>query len=143
LANKQRGIRPRVTICISDTKELVLHRTLPFVDECKTLICNMVKQAFRDYCNFYYSKSIVGLAIFEEAQKFIFEDDYVTSWGEKERNLTDFLDILNLDIHWFRYKVEEKRKEKYLRKKKRGRQEEEEDDDGIEDLFDAAIRRDH
>ncbi len=103
----------------------------------------MVKQVFRDYCNFYDSKSLIGLDIFNEAQAFIFDQDYFVCWGEKERNLQDFLDILNIDIDWFRNKAEEKRLEKSLRKRTRKDKQVEEEEEDDEDLFDKTINRYH
>lgn len=142
MAEKYR-IRPKVTIHISDTKELTLHRTMPYIDECKILISNMVKQVFRDYCNFYNSRSIVGMEIFCEAQSFIYDPDYFVCWDNKERNLQDFLDILDIDIDWFRHKVEEKRLEKSVRKKTSRNKQKEEEEDVAKDLFVKTINRNH
>ena len=99
-------------------KKLTLTRTLPYIDECKNLIAKMVKQTFRDYCNLYHSTRLVDREIFQEAKDFIFDNTYVTNWGGKERNLQDFLDIIGVEIEWFRVKVEETRIGKKYRQKK-------------------------
>jgi len=78
----------------------------------------MVKQTVRDYCNLYNSTRVLDLDVFLEAQSFIFDDNYITKWGGKERNLRDFLDIIGVEIEWFRKKVEETRVGKKHRQKK-------------------------
>jgi len=99
-------------------KKLTLTRTTPFIDECKSLIAKMVKQTVKDYCNLYDSKRVLDFDIFLEAQAFLFDDDYQTNWGGKERNLRDFLDIIGVEIEWFRKKVEETRIGKKHRQKR-------------------------
>jgi hypothetical protein len=82
------------------------------------LIAKMVKQAFRDYCNLYNSTRLADREIFLEVESFLFDDSYITDWGGKKRNLRDFLDIIGIEIEWFRAKVEETRAGKKHRQKK-------------------------
>lgn len=93
---------------ISPTKTLTLKRTPLYLDECKKLIAEMIKQSVRDYVNFAYSKVLVEQEIFEEAFDFLFDDECFVDWGGKERCLKDFLDILCIDIVWFREMIDKK-----------------------------------
>jgi len=79
--------------------------SLPHIDECRYLILKVIEQSVRDYLSLETSKAPIEQHHFETARQFIFEDEYLIEWGKKDQTCTDLLDILDLDIDWFRYKV--------------------------------------
>ena len=94
-----------IQIRISRRKVLVLERTCPHLDECKRLIAEMIKQAVRDLYNFEEAVLPAERELYNTAVDFIFDDECFVDWGGKERCLRDFLDILDLQIDWFREQV--------------------------------------
>lgn len=101
-----------ILIQISKGNNLLLDRTTPHVDECKRLIAEMIKQAVRDFINFEDTCSATELEIRNEATDFLFDDNYWVKWGGHERTLRDFLDILDIDLVWFRETVLKKHEQK-------------------------------
>lgn len=94
----------KISIIIKN-KTIYLEQTLPEIDECKKLILEVLKQAVRDYQNFSTAISGKDKEIFEETKDFIFDDEYRFFWGDKEVSLKDILDILSIDIDYFREKI--------------------------------------
>lgn len=92
-------------INISPTKTLVLKRTLPHLDECRVLLSKVVKQARTDFLNFFGSEVEVEREIYEEVVDFLFDDECYIDWGGREMNLKDILDLLGIDLIWYREKV--------------------------------------
>lgn len=90
---------------------------LPHVDECRHLILKVLEQAVRDFIALEHSKAPIEQFHYETAKKFLFEDQYEIRWGKSYKTCTDLLDILNLEVEWFRNKVHKtkKRKEKIRR----------------------------
>jgi hypothetical protein len=79
--------------------------TLPHVDECRYLILKMIEQAVRDYLSLANSSAPIDRCHYESACQFLFSDDCYVDWGGVDRNLSSFLDILSIDIHWFRERI--------------------------------------
>ena len=85
-----------------------------YLDECKKIISKMIEQTVRDYVGLEKSPEPVNQRTWLEASCFLFEEEYRVDWGGDEKSLEDFLGILNIDIDWFREKVEKKRIEKSI-----------------------------
>ncbi len=81
---------------------------LPDIEECKFLLLKVVEQAVRDYCSFADSVEPELIDICKEARDFIFDDEYFIEWGGRELNLQIIMDILDVDIDWFRKKTRHK-----------------------------------
>ncbi len=94
-----------IRISISEGNELILVQTTPHIDECKIIISKMVGQAVRDFVNFAYSTVPTEMEHAEAAKNFLFDDEFIVTWDNKDRNLKDFLDILDIDVTWFREMV--------------------------------------
>jgi len=78
---------------------------LPEIDECRLLILKMIEQTVRDYLNLENSPAPIERWYFEAAECFLFEEEYRVDWGGCEKSLKDFLDIIDIDIDWFRDNV--------------------------------------
>lgn len=85
-----------------------LENYLPDIEECKFLLLKMVEQAVRDFVSFADSDEPELIEICKEARDFLFEDEYFIEWGGRELNLQIIMDILDIDLEWFRKKTREK-----------------------------------
>jgi hypothetical protein len=94
-----------VIIKVNPKKNLILYRTTPHIDECKCLIMEVLKQAIRDFYNLADSNITEDINIYNEAVEFLFEEGYTIDWGGANYTLDDLLDILDLDIKWFRERI--------------------------------------
>lgn len=94
-----------VLIRITQQKTLVLNRTEPHIDECKRLIMEVLKQAVRDYYNLPENPTTEEVNIYEAAVDFLFEPEHIVNWGGRTCTTEDLLDILDLDIDWFRERI--------------------------------------
>lgn len=70
----------------------------------------VVEQAVKDYTLIkspHYSDKYRSRHIknWESARDFIFDDNYLIDWGDQQMNLEDILDIMDIDIDWFRKKT--------------------------------------
>lgn len=74
----------------------------PNIEECRFLFMKVIEQAVRDYCALYNAVLPAEVALWETAKGFLFEDIYIILWGEQEMNFEDILDVLDVDIDWFR-----------------------------------------
>ena len=77
-------------------------------EECKLIILKLTEQASRDYLTLYKAESPALQAIWETAKEFIFNDDYLMSWGHKNMTPTHLLNLVDIDIEWLRRKVRQK-----------------------------------
>jgi hypothetical protein len=80
----------------------------PDDEECKFLLLKVIEQAVRDFISFADSTEPELVEICLEARSFLFDDDYYIDWGEQELNLATIMDILDIDIEWFRSKTRQK-----------------------------------
>jgi len=80
-------------------------QTLPYVDECRRVIAEMLKQAVRDYLNLDKSRDAQDKIDWQFAEAFLFEEEYRVNWGGQERSLEEFLDILGIEVDPFREKL--------------------------------------
>lgn len=81
------------------------HRTLPHIDECRYLILKIIEQAVRDYLSLQYSNAPIEQSYYDTACQFLFDDGYTIDYGETEKTLNDLLDVLGLELDWFRERV--------------------------------------
>jgi hypothetical protein len=81
---------------------------LPDLDEVHLLLMKVLEQAVRDYCSLHTSDLHSDQLIWEESRDFIFDDSYRFMWGDRELSFSDLLDILNLDVSWFRVQTKKK-----------------------------------
>lgn len=68
----------------------------------------VLEQAIRDYCSLHESDTTLERETWESANDFLFDDEYRINWGGLELRTEDFLDIIDLDIHWVRDQVKKK-----------------------------------
>jgi hypothetical protein len=80
----------------------------PNVEECRFLLMKVIEQAVRDYCALYDAELPAEKTLWESSRDFIFDDEYVIDWGGKDMRFEDVLDVLDLDIHWFREQTQKK-----------------------------------
>lgn len=78
---------------------------IPNPEECRMLMLKMLEQGIRDYISLYDAQLPSDKLSWEEAKRFIFDDDYIFDWGNLVMNLEDMLDILDLNIHWVRKRI--------------------------------------
>ena len=93
--------------------------SLPHPDECRLIILKLIEQTIRDYLSLEHATTTSEKWYFNTAECFLFEDEYRIDWGGEDRSLRDFLDLLDIDIVWFREKVLKKKelwKQKQLQK---------------------------
>jgi hypothetical protein len=79
--------------------------SLPYIDECRILILKMIEQAIRDYLSLRGSSAPIEQVYYHTACEFLFNDDYYIDYGGVDRNLEDLLDILDINITWFRERI--------------------------------------
>ncbi len=85
-----------------------LENYLPDIEECRFLLLKVIEQAVRDYVSFADSIEPELIDICKEAKDFIFDDEYFIEWGGRELNLQIIMDILDIDLAWFRKKTRQK-----------------------------------
>ena len=76
------------------------YQVLP--DQARYLLLKVVEQAVRDYIAFVDGKTPGEIAIWQSARDFIYSDDYRVRWGQLNLNLEEMLDMIDIDISWFR-----------------------------------------
>jgi hypothetical protein len=86
-------------------KKLPANNLFPQLDECRYLIIKIVEQAVRDFISLGNSSAPIERNYYETACEFLFDNEYKIDYGGKERSLQDLLDILDIDVQWFRERV--------------------------------------
>jgi hypothetical protein len=92
-------------VIILDEDDVKVNRTEPKLDECKTLLLHVIKQAVDDYQSFKDKTREDHKEIWLTASGFIFNDDYYIHWGDKEINLEQICDLLSLEVNWVRSRI--------------------------------------
>lgn len=87
-------------------------KSLPEIDECRYILLRLVEQSVRDYLSLEGAAAPVERWYFATAECFLFEDEYRIDWGGVDKSLSDILDILDIDIDWFRDKVKKLKRKK-------------------------------
>ena len=90
------------------TTEFTLEDYAPNEEECKFILFKVVEQAVRDLVSLENSEEPELIERCREARDFIFDDDYYIAWGDEEFNLQIILDLLGIDLEWFRDKTRKK-----------------------------------
>ncbi len=90
------------------TVKFYLSDYVPNTEECRFLLIKIVEQSVRDYTSLADSEEPELIDICKEARDFIFDDDYYIAWGDLELNLPMILEILDIDVGWFRDKTRKK-----------------------------------
>lgn len=86
-------------------------------DQSRFLLLKIVEQAVRDYTTEGIDTS-ADKEIWESARDLIYNDEYYFDWGDWVINLEEALDLLNIDISWFRSQTTKK----YKDRKKHGKE---------------------
>ena len=90
------------------TVKFYLSDYYPNTEECRFLLIKIVEQSVRDFTSLADSEEPELMEICREARDFIFSDDYYIAWGDTELNLPMILEILDIDVSWFRDKTRKK-----------------------------------
>jgi hypothetical protein len=77
----------------------------PNLDECRLLIFKIIEQSIRDYLSLKGSSAPIEQEYYHTACEFLFNNNYYIDYGGIDLNLEDFLNILNIDLQWFREKI--------------------------------------
>lgn len=93
-------------IIITDDFDVELQRISPEIDECKTILLHVVKQAVDDYQAFKNSERPEHIEIWESANTFLFSDDHYIDWGDRQFNLEEICEFMGLEIHWVRRRIQ-------------------------------------
>lgn len=92
-------------IIISDDYDVKVNRTEPKLDECKTLLLHVIKQAVDDYRAFKDKTREDHQEIWVTASGFIFDDNYYIDWGDQQLNLDQICDFVGLEVNWVRNRI--------------------------------------
>lgn len=92
-------------VIISDDDDVKVNRTEPKLDECKSLLLHVVKQAVDDYQSYKDKTRDDHREIWVTASGFIFDDDYYINWGDRQLNLEQICDFIGLEVSWVRNKI--------------------------------------
>lgn len=86
-------------------ERLVEHPRNPNFEEAQYLFLKIIEQAIRDYINLAGATRPADSFNYHTAVGFLFDDDYLISYGGKDLSLEQILAILEIDIDWFRRKI--------------------------------------
>lgn len=75
------------------------------IDEARYLILKIIEQAIRDYISLSKSCAPVERDYYETACEFLFNDEYRINYGDEEKSLKELLEILSIELAWFRERV--------------------------------------
>ena len=95
------------------TVEFYLGDFCPDPEQSRFLLLKVMEQAIRDDISLADSESPAEQLLWEEAEGYLFNDEYKISWGDLEVNLDDILTMIDMDISWVRKEVRRKFKEKH------------------------------
>lgn len=76
--------------------------TLPSSKECKFLLLKVIEQAVRDFLSMHNARFDNERETWRNARSFIYDEEYRLSWGNYNFSLEDMLNILDLDVDYFR-----------------------------------------
>lgn len=78
---------------------------LPYIDECRYIILKIIEQSVRDFLMLETSAAPIEQHHYSTARDFLFDDNYAIDYGGSTKTLSDLLDILDIDINWFRLRI--------------------------------------
>lgn len=82
----------------------------PDIEECRILILKVLEQTIRDYLSLKDSSLPSDRESWESANDFLFNSEHKILWGDLDLFVEEYLDIVDLDIHWVRDQVRKKLK---------------------------------
>lgn len=65
----------------------------------------MIEQAIRDYLTLDKSSAPIERLYYLSACEFLFDDDYVVEWGGADKTLKEWLELLDIELVWFRERI--------------------------------------
>ena len=80
----------------------------PEPEQCRFLMLKVLEQAVRDYCSFVDSDIPSEQTSWGLARDFLFDNDYRFMWGDREVSTEEFLDLIDLDVHWVREQTQKR-----------------------------------
>ena len=75
------------------------------IEDIKIIFLKIIQQAERDLVSLISSTSAKEKILWEEAQAFLFNDEYVIDWGDVTLSFNDISYILGYDPNWMRKKI--------------------------------------
>lgn len=85
----------------------------PNIEEYRFLILKVVEQAVRDYLLLSSSELPSDIYLWKTAESFIFDSEHMIMWGDLELTLEDLLNVIDIDVDWFREKVTKRFQQKH------------------------------
>lgn len=82
-----------------------------YPEQARYLLLKVIEQSIRDYIALVHSTVPSEQQLWETARGFLFDDDYIITWGTIEINLDEALMMLDLDVSWVRREVHRKFRE--------------------------------
>jgi hypothetical protein len=77
----------------------------PSLDECRFLILKIIEQSVRDFISLEHASSSSEKEYYQTACQFLFNNRYRIDYGGEEKSLRDMLDLLDIEVEWFREQV--------------------------------------
>lgn len=90
---------------MSRKKDVKVDRTAPDIQECRLIILHTINQAVKDYENFREKTKPEDREIFETADGFLFDDNYLVDWGDRPVGLRKLCDHIEIDLDWLRNQI--------------------------------------
>ena len=78
---------------------------IPTDEESRFLLLKIVEQAVRDYLSLGASSAPIDREYYETACELLFSNEYTLDYGGKDLTLKDILEVLDIEIDWFRERV--------------------------------------
>lgn len=76
--------------------------------EARFLVAKILEQAIKDYIAYHKSEDEQEKEAWATAQGFIFDPEYLVSWGDIELSPGNLLDMIDIDIDWVREQTRRK-----------------------------------
>lgn len=69
------------------------------------IILHVINQAIKDYENFRGKLGEEEVELFESAEGFLFQEDYLVDWGDEPITVRKLCDHIGIDIDWLRNNI--------------------------------------
>ena len=86
---------------------------IPQPDEILYLLLRVVEQAIRDYLSLDKAAAPIEKEYYDTACQFLFDDEYVMEFGGANKTLKEILEMLEIEVIWFREKVIKLKQQKH------------------------------
>lgn len=87
------------------TVQFSLDFYIPNIEEYRFLILKVVEQAVRDYLLLSNSVLPSDIYLWKTAESFIYDSEHTIMWGDLEMTLEDLLNVIDINVDWFRERV--------------------------------------